>query len=122
MSTSLYDLSVGSYLQVLRSVVGFLEKGAEHCAENGFPLINLNPAFEREKNKARLFFPDHYHPSPDGAAFIASQVTDALIPIIAAELPENRTTSVFPRIAQTTNGLDTPKQSITTKTQRHHVK
>lgn len=86
----------------------YVKRLREHCAENGFPLINLNPAFEREKDKARLFFPDHYHPSPDGAAFIASQVADALIPIIA-ELPENRATSVLPRMTQTTNGSDQPE-------------
>ena len=33
MAISFYDASVGSYLQVLDSVVGILEKGASHAAE-----------------------------------------------------------------------------------------
>lgn len=39
MATSLYDLSVGSYLQVVGAAVGFLGKGAKHCNEQG---INLD--------------------------------------------------------------------------------
>lgn len=35
MATSLYDLSVGSYLQMLEAAVGFLAKGAEHFAAAG---------------------------------------------------------------------------------------
>lgn len=35
MATSLYDLSVRSYLQILDATNGFLEKGAAHCAEAG---------------------------------------------------------------------------------------
>lgn len=35
MATSLYDLSVGSYLQTVRAVAGFLDRAAKHCAETG---------------------------------------------------------------------------------------
>ena len=34
MATSLYDLSVASYLQTLGAVAGFLERGLDHCREN----------------------------------------------------------------------------------------
>lgn len=34
MATSLYDMSIGSYLQMLGGAVTFLEKGASHCAAN----------------------------------------------------------------------------------------
>ena len=34
MATSLYDLSVGSYKQIVASAAGVLAKGAQHCAEN----------------------------------------------------------------------------------------
>jgi len=39
MATSLYDLSVSTYLQILRSVSGFLAKGADYARDNG-----LDPA------------------------------------------------------------------------------
>lgn len=35
MAISLYDVSIGTYLQVLGAVEGFLKKGAEHCAGKG---------------------------------------------------------------------------------------
>jgi hypothetical protein len=35
MATSLYDLSVRSYLQILDGLSGILEKGSAHCAEAG---------------------------------------------------------------------------------------
>ncbi|MDZ7686077.1 MAG: DUF1993 domain-containing protein [Gammaproteobacteria bacterium] len=35
MAISLYDISVASSLQVLSGVSGFLEKGKQHCEENG---------------------------------------------------------------------------------------
>ena len=38
MATSLYDLSVASYLQTVGAVVGFLDRTAKHCAKAG-----LNP-------------------------------------------------------------------------------
>ncbi|MGD8417972.1 MAG: DUF1993 domain-containing protein [Pseudomonadales bacterium] len=38
MALSLYDVSVGSYLQMLGATSGYLEKGAGHCAENGIDL------------------------------------------------------------------------------------
>jgi hypothetical protein len=41
MSTSLYDLSVASYLQILTGVIGFLDKGASHCQEQGLDLEEI---------------------------------------------------------------------------------
>lgn len=41
MATSLYDLSVGSYLQVVGSTAAFLDKGAAHCAENAIALDDV---------------------------------------------------------------------------------
>ena len=41
MATSLYDLSVGSYLQIVGSTAGFLDKGATHCAENNIALDDV---------------------------------------------------------------------------------
>ena len=38
MSTSLYDLSVGSYLQAVGGVKNVMAKGAEYCNENGISL------------------------------------------------------------------------------------
>ena len=35
MATSLYDLSVANYLQTLGGVAGFLDRGLDHCRENG---------------------------------------------------------------------------------------
>jgi hypothetical protein len=35
MATSLYDVSVTSYLQTLGAVAGFLNKGLSHCVETG---------------------------------------------------------------------------------------
>lgn len=35
MAISLYDLSVGSFLQTLGGVSGFLERGLAHCTEKG---------------------------------------------------------------------------------------
>ena len=35
MATSLYDLSVPTFLQTVRAVAGFLERAARHCAETG---------------------------------------------------------------------------------------
>jgi hypothetical protein len=34
MAISLYDLSVASYLQALGGVVGFLQRGLDHCRDN----------------------------------------------------------------------------------------
>ena len=36
MATSLYDLSVPTYLQTVSAVGGFLDRAAKHCAEMGF--------------------------------------------------------------------------------------
>ena len=38
MAVSLYDASVGTYLQILSSVEGVLDKGREHCEANGIDL------------------------------------------------------------------------------------
>lgn len=35
MATSLYDLSVPTFLQTVRAVGGFLERAAEHCSQTG---------------------------------------------------------------------------------------
>jgi hypothetical protein len=35
MGVSLYDLSVGNYLQTLNAVSAFLGRGADHCRDNG---------------------------------------------------------------------------------------
>jgi hypothetical protein len=35
MPTSLYDLSVASYLQTVGAIAGVLDRGAKHCAEAG---------------------------------------------------------------------------------------
>lgn len=43
MAVSLYDLSVGSYVQCLGAVTGFLEKAATHCRDNG---VDLNEIVE----------------------------------------------------------------------------
>ncbi len=41
MSTSLYDVSVGTYLQILQGVSGTLDKGAAFCAEKGIELSDV---------------------------------------------------------------------------------
>lgn len=41
MTTSLYDLSVGSYIQSLKGVSTFMEKGAQHAAGHGLSLDEL---------------------------------------------------------------------------------
>ena len=38
MATSLYDLSVGAYTQILGAAQNVLAKGAEYCGENGIDL------------------------------------------------------------------------------------
>ena len=35
MATSLYDLSVASYLQTVAAIGGVLDRGAKHCAAGG---------------------------------------------------------------------------------------
>jgi len=35
MATTLYDLSVPTFLQTVRAVAGFLQRAAKHCAETG---------------------------------------------------------------------------------------
>ena len=41
MSTSFYDLTVGSYTQIVQATAGFLQKGAEHCAAEGIALDDV---------------------------------------------------------------------------------
>ena len=41
MATSLFDLTVGSYSQVLESAVNFLQKGKDHCGEQGIDLAKI---------------------------------------------------------------------------------
>jgi len=43
MAISFYETSIGTYLQTLGGVIGFLEKGRAHCEENG---IDLNGVVE----------------------------------------------------------------------------
>lgn len=38
MSTTLYDLTVGTYTQIVEAATNVLEKGADHFNENGVPL------------------------------------------------------------------------------------
>ena len=41
MATSLYDLTVGSYSQILEAALSFMEKGKSHCEENGIALSEI---------------------------------------------------------------------------------
>lgn len=41
MSTSFYDLTVGSYSQIVEAAIGVLEKGAGYCKENGIALDDV---------------------------------------------------------------------------------
>lgn len=41
MSVSLYDASVGRFLQSLGAVSGYLDKGRSHCEENGIDLSEI---------------------------------------------------------------------------------
>jgi uncharacterized protein len=41
MAISFYDISIGTYLQTLGGVIGFLEKGRAHCEANGIGLEEL---------------------------------------------------------------------------------
>lgn len=41
MSTSLYDLSVSTYLQMVGAASGFMAKGAKHCADKGIDLADV---------------------------------------------------------------------------------
>jgi hypothetical protein len=44
MTTSLYDLTVASYLQIARAVDGVLARGEAHCAEQGMDVATLTDA------------------------------------------------------------------------------
>ena len=41
MSISFYDLTVGSYVQIVEAATGFLEKGADHFAAEGVDLAEI---------------------------------------------------------------------------------
>jgi len=41
MAISFYDISVGTYLQTLGGVIGFLERGRAHCEANGIDLKEI---------------------------------------------------------------------------------
>jgi hypothetical protein len=41
MSVSFYDLTIGSYVQILEAAVGFLQKGADHFADEGIDLAEI---------------------------------------------------------------------------------
>ncbi len=41
MATTLYDISIASYLQSLNAVAGFLEKGRTFCVENNIELAEI---------------------------------------------------------------------------------
>ena len=41
MATALYDLTVGSYTQVLEGAVNVLEKGLDHCQNEGINLVEV---------------------------------------------------------------------------------
>ena len=41
MSVSLYDLSIGSYTQIVESMIGVMKKGAEHCEAEGIDLAEV---------------------------------------------------------------------------------
>jgi hypothetical protein len=41
MSVSLYDLSIGSYTQIVEAMLGVMKKGAEHCEAEGIDLAEV---------------------------------------------------------------------------------
>ena len=41
MSVSLYDLSIGTYGQIVEAMLGVLKKGADHCAAEGIDLNDV---------------------------------------------------------------------------------
>jgi hypothetical protein len=58
MATSLYDLSVPTFLQTLSAVAGFLDRAANHCAESGadpddFVDARLYPDMARSTSRSR---------------------------------------------------------------------
>lgn len=57
------------------------------CYEQEIGFIDLYPDFRGIEDKGRLFFEDHYHPTEEGADFIAEHVADALVPIIESLPP-----------------------------------
>jgi lysophospholipase L1-like esterase len=87
--------------QVRLVLMTFIQDGANHLLNNEqavdhyndllralaererIPLIDLARAFEAERDVASFFFTDHYHPSPKGAAWIASQVAQRLPALLA---------------------------------------
>ena len=55
MSTTLYDLSVGSYTQVLTSALNVLEKGKSFCEKNGIPMKDILETRLRDDMQALYF-------------------------------------------------------------------
>ena len=96
MSTSLYDLTVGSYTQVLESSLTVLEKGKAFCGENGisckemletkmrddmqglyFQIVSLN---HHSANAVRAFSSGEFFPPSEAFAHeIVEEDFDALI-------------------------------------------
>ena len=63
MAISFYDTSVGTYLQTLGGVIGFLEKGRAHCEANGIRMygggqFELGVGRRHIQVLASLFYPD----------------------------------------------------------------
>ena len=54
-----------------------------HCAARDTTLIDLHPAFDSQPDKRTLFYKDHYHPTAAGARWMALQVADELMPMLA---------------------------------------
>lgn len=48
MTTALYDLSVGSYLQIVEAAANVMQKGADYCTEQGIDLNEVVAARLRE--------------------------------------------------------------------------
>ena len=52
MSTSFYDLTVGTYLRTATAVAGILQKGADHFAAEGGPKWSLKFFVNQNKYKS----------------------------------------------------------------------
>jgi hypothetical protein len=55
MATSLYDLSVPTFLQAVSAVAGFLDRAATHCAETG---ADLRAMIAWAEAALKAFIPD----------------------------------------------------------------
>ncbi len=67
-----------------RGVEQYVKALRDQRCERGLPMIDLLPDFKRIKNKADLFFKDHYHPNRRGAAFLAEHIGAALESMLAS--------------------------------------